>query len=373
MTNGDASRARARGQTLTGDPGGRLRLAARPARHIMNPMIVSDWHTVEQLPWPADWTALFGRAAPLVIEIGFGSGLFLAYLARARPDANVLGVEISIPALRHAARKIERRRLDNVRLLHAEATAAFQALCAPAGVDEVVINFPDPWPKKDHQGRRLIDDMFLWLLATRLRPGAALDVATDHDDYAAQIAGCLARSPHFESRGNTAFVFADAQRVATKYETLARAEGRRPRYFSWRRNSAPAVNRFPVPQELPMPHVVLRGQPPPAEIGRRFAPGVVEFNGGHVRYVEAYESLRDGKVLIETFISEPPIVQRLALEIRARATGEVVISLAEVGFPRPTPGVHQAIHHLVEWLRETYPATVVVNTTLQVGYADRAK
>lgn len=348
-------------------------LAAPCARHIMSLMPVSDWYTVERLPWPADWAALFGRAAPLVIEVGFGSGLFLAHLARTRPDANILGVEISVPALRNAARKIERGRLDNVRLLHAEATAVFQALCAPAGVDAAIINFPDPWPKKGHQARRLIDDEFLWLLATRLRPGATLDVATDHDDYAAQIADCLGRSPHFESRNGAPFVFENPDRVTTKYETVALTEGRRPRYFLWGRNDAPVANRFPIPQELPMPHVVLRGQPPLAEIGQRFAPRVFEFDGGHVRFVEAYQSLRDGKLLVETYISEPPVVQRLALEIRPRASGEVVIGLAEVGFPRPTPGVHHAIHCLVEWLREAYPATVVVNTTLQVGYADCAQ
>ena len=71
----------------------------------MSPAI---WYKVEQLPWPADWAALFGRAAPLIMEIGFGSGLFLADLARRRPEANLLGVEISVPALRRAGHKLER-------------------------------------------------------------------------------------------------------------------------------------------------------------------------------------------------------------------------------------------------------------------------
>ena len=120
-----------------------------------------------------------------------------------------------------------------------------------------------------------------------------------------------------------------------------------------------------------MPHVVLRGQPPLAEIGQRFDLGAVEFDGVHVRYVEAYQSLRDGKLLLEIYVNENPVVQRIALEMRPRQTGEVVLALAEVGFPRTTPGVHLAIHHLVEWLRATFPGTVVVNTTLQVGHADR--
>ena len=330
-----------------------------------------DWYTVEQLPWPADWPSLFGHAAPLIVEVGFGSGLFLAHLAQSHPEANVIGVEISIPALRNAARKVARRGLGNVLLLHAQAAAVFHALCRPASVAAVVINFPDPWPKKDHKARRLIDDTFLGLLATRLPPGAMLDIATDHADYADQIAACLGRSPHFESRSGAAFVFDDPGRVPTKYERVAVAEGRRPRYFPWRRNDAPADDRFPIPQELPMPHVVLRAPVDLAEIGRRFQPGVIELDATLVRYVEAYQSLGDGKLLIETYINEDPILQRIGLEMRPRAGGEVVIALAEVGFPRPTPGVHLAIYHLVQWLRDTFPATVVVSTTLQVGHADR--
>lgn len=335
-------------------------------------MPAANWYTVERLSWPTDWATLFGRAAPLVVEIGFGSGLFLAHLARARPEANVLGVEISVPALRNAAHKVERGKLDNVQLLHAAAEAVFRALFRPASVDAVIVNFPDPWPKKGHHARRLINDEFLGLLASRLLTGATLDIATDHDDYAAEITACLARSAHFENRAAGApFVFDAPNRVLTKYETVALAEGRRPRYFMWQRNAAHVQEPFPIPQELPMPHVVLRGQPPLAEIGQRFDLGAVEFDGVHVRYVEAYQSLRDGKLLLEIYVNEDPVVQRIALEMRPRQTGEVVLALAEVGFPRTTPGVHLAIHHLVEWLRATFPGTVVVNTTLQVGHADR--
>ena len=82
--------------------------------HIIALMSWSDWYKVEQLPWPADWAALFGRAAPLVVEIGFGTGRFLIDLARRRPEVNVLGLEISIPAVRIAGRKVQRGGLPNV-------------------------------------------------------------------------------------------------------------------------------------------------------------------------------------------------------------------------------------------------------------------
>jgi tRNA (guanine-N7-)-methyltransferase len=114
----------------------------------MSPAI---WYKVEQFR-PADWAALFGRVAPLVWR-RLRQFLFCRW-ARRRPEANVLGVEISIPALRRAGRKLERAGLDNVRLIQADAAAVLRALCEPAALAAVVINFPDPWPKKDHDARR---------------------------------------------------------------------------------------------------------------------------------------------------------------------------------------------------------------------------
>ena len=346
-------------------------LAGQGGRHIIGLMSSAAWYKVEQLPWPTDWAGLFGRAAPLVVEIGFGTGLFLVDLARACPAANILGLEISIPALRGAGQKVERSGLSNVRLIQGGAPAAFRALCEPGSVASVFINFPDPWPKKDHLGRRLIDDRFLRLLASRMSSGGGLDIATDHEDYAAQITECLLRSPHFASRLGAPFTLEDESRVRTKYERVALQEGRAPRYYKWRRNEVPVADRFPIPQELPMPHVVLRLPAGPAEIGRRFRPSTVELDATRVRYIEAYQSLHDGKLLIETYINEDPILQRIGLEVRQRPTGDIVISLAEVGFPRPTGGVHLAIGHLVDWLREEYPSLVVVQTTLRGDHADR--
>ena len=122
-----------------------------------------------------------------------------------------------------------------------------------------------------------------------------------------------------------------------------------------------------------MPHVVLRGTPDLDEIGRRFRPSVAEFDGGLVRFIEAYRSLADGKLLIETYIHEGPIRQRLGLELRRRANGEVVVGLAEVGFPRPTQGVHVAVARLVQWLETEFPALVIVSTTLKENHADPAE
>jgi tRNA (guanine-N7-)-methyltransferase len=339
-------------------------------RHIMVRMSSHYWYKLEQLPWPADWPGLFGRSGPLVLEIGFGSGLFLVDLARRYPQANVLGLEISIPSVRNAGRKVQRLGLNNVRIMQADARSVLHVLCEPDSVASVYINFPDPWPKKDHVGRRLIDDSFLRLLATRMKTGGSLDIATDHEEYSAQISECLSRSPHFISRAEVVFSLVDENRVQTKYEQVALAEGRTPRYYKWLRTEAMAEERFPIPLELTMPHVVLRLPVNITEIGRRFRPHVVESDATRIRFVEMFQSLHDGKLLLETYISEGPVMQRLGLEMRARSNGDITISLAEVGFPRPTDGVHLAIASLVNWLRAEFPALVVVQTNLQNDHAD---
>lgn len=119
-----------------------------------------------------------------------------------------------------------------------------------------------------------------------------------------------------------------------------------------------------------MPHVIIRLPADTSEIGRYFRPAVVEQESTYIRFVEAFQSFHDGKLLIETYINEGPILQRIGLEIRARATGEIVIGLAEIGFPRPTRGVHLAIAALVQWLRREFPSLVVVQSNLQGEYAD---
>lgn len=345
-------------------------VAASSRRHIIATMSGIDWYKVEQLPWPVDWEELFGRPNPLMVEIGFGSGLFLADMARRCSGNNYLGLEISTPSLRNAVSKVRRARLDNVLLLQASAQAALQLLCRPNSISGVIINYPDPWPKKYQLGRRLISDTFLQLLSSRLVVGANLDIATDHVEYAVQIAECLASSPHFDSRNGHVYLHEDPGRLRTKYEQIALDEGRQPHYFKWRRNDSPATGLFPILEELSMPHVVMRLPADLEEISRSIKLSVIDLRGVHIRFVEVFQSVYDGKLLIETFLNEDPIQQRFALEMRSRSTGEIVVSLAEVGFPRPTRGVHLAIKHLVGQLREEYPSLVVTRTTLQDDHAD---
>ena len=320
---------------------------------------------IRRLPWPTPWPALFGREAPLLVEIGFGNGQFLLDLAATRPEADILGLEISQVSLRKAARKARVRNLDNVALLYGNALGALWALCRPQTLAEVYINFPDPWPKASHHHRRLIGERFLHLLATRMPSAATLDIATDHDEYAQVIEELLLASPHFESRLSSPFITAAETRIRTKYEQIALDEGRICRYFKWQRNQAPAVAAFPIPPEMPMPHVIIESPLSLDQIEERFVASTYSAAGRAVRFVGLLRARRGDFLLVDTYVEEDPISQRVGLTIRNRGDGQIILGLHELGFPRPTAGVHRALHTLSHSLLELDPAMRILNSNLQ--------
>jgi len=322
----------------------------------------------KHMDWPTDWTAVFERKAPLLIEIGFGGGDFLVDLARKHPEANVIGVELSLPSLKKADKKLTMAGLDNVRIFAGDAEQVVWAMCETESLNGVYINFPDPWPKERHYDRRLINDAFLHLLATRMPAGAHLDIATDHVDYATWIVAYLERTPYFNSRLPVSYVNEDPERVISKYEQKGFDEGRIGNYFKWQRNDSIAPNIFPTPKELPMPHVIVNSPMTQTEIAAAFAPIRFSQDDVHVSLAEIYQSQYDGKLLLETYVKERPLSQRLGLLIRQREQGDYVVKMHEVGFPRPTIGVQIAIAHLATWLVALHPENKFIRSSLNEQY-----
>ena len=135
-----------------------------------------------------DFTELFGNRRPVEIEIGPGKGTFLVHRAKARPDVNFLGIEWARQYCLASADRACRWGLGNVRMLRADAAAFFARRVPDNSLQRVHIYFPDPWPKRRHLKRRLIQPPFIGLLHTKLRIGGQLAVVTDHRHYAWQIA-----------------------------------------------------------------------------------------------------------------------------------------------------------------------------------------
>lgn len=169
---------------------------------------------------PFDRTAVYGREAPLVLEIGSGMGEATAAMAAADPARDLLAVEVHTPGIASLLRRIEDLGLSNVRVAEADGSDVLRLLAA-GSVDEVRVFFPDPWPKSRHHKRRLLTADFAGLVADRLRPGGRLHVATDSVAYLEQTVQVLGGHPGldvgYHERGN---------RPVTRFEQQALDAGR---------------------------------------------------------------------------------------------------------------------------------------------------
>ncbi len=144
---------------------------------------------------PAEWTSLFGREAPLVLEIGFGMGEGTVAVARGLPHINFVAVDVHMPGIGSLLKQIGEAGLENVRVMRHDAVDVVEHMIAPGTLDGVHIFFPDPWPKARHHKRRLIQPAFAELLASRLKSGGTLHLATDWEDYAIQMLSVLRAVP----------------------------------------------------------------------------------------------------------------------------------------------------------------------------------
>jgi tRNA (guanine-N7-)-methyltransferase len=164
-----------------------------------------------------DLDGVFGRRAPRILEIGFGMGETTAAIAASHPEIDYFAIEVHTPGVGSLLKQIAERGLMNVRIVQHDAVEVLQDMIAPDTFDGAHIFFPDPWPKKRHHKRRLIQPAFVTLLATRLKRGAYVHVATDWEEYAGQILKALAAEPTLQ---NTAPDFAPRPdyRPLTKFE-----------------------------------------------------------------------------------------------------------------------------------------------------------
>ncbi len=166
---------------------------------------------------PIDLDALFGRASPKILEIGFGMGETTADIAAAHPQNDYLGIEVHTPGVGNLLKLIDARALIHVRIIQHDAVEVLYHMIASASLDGVHIFFPDPWPKKRHHKRRLIQPPLIQLLAEKLKPCGYLHAATDWQEYAEQILAVLSAEP---TLANTAADYAErpAYRPLTKFE-----------------------------------------------------------------------------------------------------------------------------------------------------------
>ena len=171
-----------------------------------------------------DWVEVFGRDAPRVLEIGFGMGGATATIAQARPETDFIGVEVHEPGVGALLKLIDEKALSNLRIVQQDAVEVLQHMVAPMSLAGVHIFFPDPWHKKRHHKRRLIQTDFIRFLVTRMAPGSYVHCATDWEPYARQIMQVL-DSERSLSNIDESFSMRPNFRPATKYENRGTALG----------------------------------------------------------------------------------------------------------------------------------------------------
>ncbi|SOJ52847.1 tRNA (guanine-N(7)-)-methyltransferase [Mycobacterium simulans] len=185
---------------------------------------------------PLDTRAWFGRDAPLVLEIGCGSGASTLAMARSEPDIDVIAVEVYRRGLAQLLCAIDRDQVPNIRLIRGNGLDVLQNLIAPQSLTGVRVFFPDPWPKARHHKRRLLQPSTIALIADRLLPGGVLHAATDHPGYAEDIAAAGDAEPRLARVDpSTEPLPISVVRPTTKYETKAQHAGSAVTELLWQR------------------------------------------------------------------------------------------------------------------------------------------
>ena len=174
---------------------------------------------------PLDLAGWFGRDAPVLLEIGSGMGETTSQLAAAAPELNYLAVEVYQPGLAQLLLRAEALGLTNLRLLRGDAVDLLTRHIEPGTLSGIRIFFPDPWPKKRHHKRRLVQPEFIALAASRLAPGAVIHLATDWADYADQMLEVLSAEPLLRNQ-HDGWAPRPDWRPVTKFEARANEEGR---------------------------------------------------------------------------------------------------------------------------------------------------
>jgi len=194
--------------------GGRLTDGQRRALEELWPI-----YGIDEGKGRLDFTRLFGNDRPVILEIGFGNGAATWQMACAQPEQNFIGVEVHRPGIGRLLLALRREGIANVRVACADAVQWLRERIAPHSLDGVRIFFPDPWPKKRHHKRRMIQPDFVELLASRMKTGAILHLATDWRPYAEHMLDVMRGSPAFENLSIAGgFCARPEWRPQTKYE-----------------------------------------------------------------------------------------------------------------------------------------------------------
>ena len=308
---------------------------AKVARYLIEPRLFAGL--------PPRWDAVFGRNAPLIVEIGFGNGEFLAEEAAKHPEFDYVGFELTLTCIEKACRKFHGLGLDNVRVVRLDGRFGLRELFPDASVREVIVNFPCPWPKARHAERRLVNEEFARTLAAVLEQGGRFQLTTDALFFAEEARDNLAATGSFSLEGP----YEVEGEPRTRYERKWRSRGLKIyRLVAEKRGHIP-VERI---AEGKMPHVRLAGELSVEEVLK--AVGLKEVWGERAFVIkEGFLAPGGGEVLLRVFATDGDFQQQFFISVSRDRKGWIV-QLDSATVPFRTPAVKRAVYSVAEHLQK---------------------
>lgn len=284
-----------------------------------------------------DWEPM-ARPGGIFVEIGFGNGEFLEYLGRAFPDTLIVGVEVSQWCAAKGARRVMAAGLDNVRILHGDARFLLRRHFEPESVSRVFMNYPCPWPKARHAGRRVTVPVFADLLNFLLEPGGVFELATDVDWYAEECAEVMKNSGAFSAEP---VVINPKRPYVTKYERKWKAMGKDTWLLTVRRNGD-IKGAFVKGEDFPV-EAEINSDKSVGSIMRELEDknGVTAGGNGHWVFREGFVS-GAGVGLILAITADEGFEQHFYLKIIPKRGG-FTVKVDSVGHPYRTPAMRAAL------------------------------
>ena len=291
---------------------------------------------------PTDFSPVFGRKAPLVLEVGFGDGRYLEHLQEAHPDWNLLGAEVSLGSVWRAFRRMKRCQASHVKLYKGSGRFIVRDVLPERSLRRVYVNFPDPWPRKKHLKNRLLQVPFFRILSSRLEEGGDLLLTTDHPEYFAFSVSQGIESGCFDVQEGDP----PPATLRTKY-AMKWLEQDKPIYHA--RFTVKSAAESPEPRNsiIPMQHALLDGSL--SDIGS-FKKQVRAFRGGTAIILEAYRDMSGDGILFKAVSEETDLRQELIIQAWPHENGGVLVSLQPFGNPMTTKGVREAVMAVSDWL-----------------------
>lgn len=286
---------------------------------------------------PMNLNEIFGNKRKVIVEIGFGGGEYLVSLAKTNPEINFIGIETSLTACDRAQKKIYKERLNNIRLIIGDARFLLKEVFSHESISKVIVNFPCPWPKKKHESRRIFVEYFRDTLASSLKIGGSLELATDVEWYAKEVNEYFSNDKRFEVK---TFEKNFNRKVKTRYEMKWDKMGRDKFLLKIKKIQSENIKRILKEQEK-MPHQKIK------TLSKEKLEKIIneEFDtmSGTTIIREKFEN--NEKIILRAITVEKELTQEYYIEIIKRGE-EYLIKLDPMTTPFRTPAVKETINEI---------------------------